>query len=482
MGAKASKFRKSGARERKVVQDENEEPEELEVIRNYSGLIDMAAMDKLSPEEGRSSGNFIDLRVATSDMDLTDGTTSTEPKVESRDSEPEIIEHISLSESYTEKSKLSLKTKFSQQKLDGWEPIVTPKTIWKQLCVLGILITAMGVCMLVFDILHTSEIIIPYSSSTECEMVRKDIFQLNLRAADCKEKCTHVSDRICSTEFTVPFDMHTPVYIYYEITNFHQNHRLYTKSKDDHQLFGRLYDFQDQPVIPYGCSPAELIDRTGKVYYPCGAIAGSMFSDVFTLENKTGSKIPIDETHISFTDFKKLKYAQPLGLDDPMDYVNYKNGEFIKQFTWPKHWSEERWKEWFESGGVKNPAFVNWMQPYHSSTIRKLYGSISGTVEGCQKDRVLCRGSYKFAIKYRFDVDSTKPKSKKNIILATTSFFGTRNIPRAIAIISFGLIILICSVLFFVKQSFLTGKLSNCLVSKRLKQNRVQDTETDSTE
>jgi len=63
-------------------------------------------------------------------------------------------------------------------------------------------------------------------------------------------------------------------------------------------------------------------------------------------------------------------------------------------------WSEERWKEWFDSGGVKSPAFVNWMQPYHSSTVRKLYGSLRGHIAGCEKEEVLCKGSYKLIIKY----------------------------------------------------------------------------------
>jgi len=60
-----------------------------------------------------------------------------------------------------------------------------------------------------------------------------------------------------------------------------------------------------------------------------------MFSDVFTLENKTGASIVIDQNRITFTDFENLKYAQPPGLD-PMNYKTYKKGRFIAEFTWPK--------------------------------------------------------------------------------------------------------------------------------------------------
>ncbi|CAL8100315.1 unnamed protein product [Orchesella dallaii] len=500
MGGKASKFRKSSSssKGRDSVMDENEEPPDYEIIRSDSGsgIIDVVALERTpfpttSPEEFINSRykseplinsrNSTELRSTPSDTDLTEYASAS--NVTNRESEPEIVENLQISESYIipEQSKLSLKTKFSQQKLDGWEPVVNPKTIWKQLSVLGVLVTIAGVCMLIPDIFYANEITIPYSLASECKVVRQDINQLILRGSSCKEKCTHVSDRTCSVEFTVPFDMHTPVFIYYQITNFYQNHRIYTKSKEDPELFGRIYDSRDEPIIPYGCSPAELQDRTGKVYYPCGAVAGSMFSDVFTLENRTGASIPIDESRISFWDFKNLKYAHPPDFD-PLNYDKYKNGKFIQDFTWPKQWSEERWKEWFESGGVKSSSFVNWMQPYHSSSVRKLYGSIRGHIAGCQQKGVLCRGSYRLEVKYRFEVDSIN--GEKSMILATTSFFGTRNLTRGIATVSFGLIALICSVIFFVKQSLYKGTrlpgFLNCLISRRLKRNRVQNTRSDS--
>ena len=38
---------------------------------------------------------------------------------------------------------------------------------------------------------------------------------------------------------TVPEKMKAPVYVYYELDNFYQNHRRYVKSRSDSQLSGR---------------------------------------------------------------------------------------------------------------------------------------------------------------------------------------------------------------------------------------------------
>ena len=40
----------------------------------------------------------------------------------------------------------------------------------------------------------------------------------------------------CSITITVDKDVNPPILIYYEIENFHQNHRKYTKSRDLFQV------------------------------------------------------------------------------------------------------------------------------------------------------------------------------------------------------------------------------------------------------
>ena len=82
----------------------------------------------------------------------------------------------------------------------------------------------------------------------------------------------------CQIQFQIPNDIGPPVFFYYRLTNFFQNHRRYVKSLDTNQLLGQ--------AVPNGtvsggtCDPLQL-SATGKAYYPCGLIANSLFNDSF---------------------------------------------------------------------------------------------------------------------------------------------------------------------------------------------------------
>lgn len=38
---------------------------------------------------------------------------------------------------------------------------------------------------------------------------------------------------VCEKEITIANEMKAPIYVYYQLDNFYQNHRLYFESKDD---------------------------------------------------------------------------------------------------------------------------------------------------------------------------------------------------------------------------------------------------------
>jgi hypothetical protein len=42
----------------------------------------------------------------------------------------------------------------------------------------------------------------------------------------------------CTLTFTIPTTMQSPVFLYYELNNYYQNHRLYTTSMSAEQLAG----------------------------------------------------------------------------------------------------------------------------------------------------------------------------------------------------------------------------------------------------
>jgi len=82
--------------------------------------------------------------------------------------------------------------------------------------------------------------------------------------------------RVCTLQFTLPNDIGAPVYLYYRLTNFYQNHRRYVKSLDLDQLKGNFISASD--IDKSSCTPLKL-DPNGKPYYPCGLIANSIFND-----------------------------------------------------------------------------------------------------------------------------------------------------------------------------------------------------------
>lgn len=60
---------------------------------------------------------------------------------------------------------------------------------------------------------------------------------------------------LCYVAINIPEDMPGPVFIYYELDNFYQNHRRYVKSKSVNQLQGESVTESDisdcSPIIKY---------------------------------------------------------------------------------------------------------------------------------------------------------------------------------------------------------------------------------------
>lgn len=88
-------------------------------------------------------------------------------------------------------------------------------------------------------------------------------------------------------------DIQAPVYVYYQMENFYQNHRRYVKSRDYQQLMGKPRTLED---IKDNCDPILTNRDVGKtmsiaktpldpeaVAIPCGLVAKSVFNDTFVL-------------------------------------------------------------------------------------------------------------------------------------------------------------------------------------------------------
>jgi len=78
----------------------------------------------------------------------------------------------------------------------------------------------------------------------------------------------------CDVRLNIGARMEPPIYFYYQLTNFYQNHRRYVKSRNDAQLRG------ESPADISSCDPLETWPPgpVHKDLNPCGLIANSFFN------------------------------------------------------------------------------------------------------------------------------------------------------------------------------------------------------------
>lgn len=117
-------------------------------------------------------------------------------------------------------------------------------------------------------------------------------------------------------------DIEGPIYVYYQLDNFYQNHRRYVKSRDNDQLAG-MYKTVDQLA---SCDPIIKVrdlwqyqqkSMNGKVWtteaeldqpaIPCGLVAKSFFNDTFVLK-KVGDTNPVTINHDNIAWSSDIQY------------------------------------------------------------------------------------------------------------------------------------------------------------------------------
>jgi len=190
-------------------------------------------------------------------------------------------------------------TAFKQQRLKAWQPILTPKTVLPTLFLIGIIFGPIG-GLLVWGSSQVSELTFDYS---ECERVQASadnstnlqLFEMpsnkyayHMRSSDSSAKYNpprygffsnndepDIAQRQqCIVEFDVPAELQAPVFMYYKLTNFYQNHRRYVNSLDSDQLKGKYVSPAD--LNDGDCDPLGTLN--GVAVYPCGLIANSLFN------------------------------------------------------------------------------------------------------------------------------------------------------------------------------------------------------------
>jgi len=130
----------------------------------------------------------------------------------------------------------------------------------------------------------------------------------------CDSTLNSASAYACkNVELVVAKDMKKPVYFYYHLANYYQNHRRYVKSRDPKQQRGYYMPYDKvkascDPIVqikdlwPYQQKDLNGVKFTNldDVAIPCGLIAKSLFNDKFKMTDKDGTEIKISEKNIAW--------------------------------------------------------------------------------------------------------------------------------------------------------------------------------------
>ncbi|KAK1438461.1 hypothetical protein QVD17_04270 [Tagetes erecta] len=298
-------------------------------------------------------------------------------------------------------------SRFTQQELPAWKPILTPKWFITSFVTIAILFTPAGLlCLWASE--HVVEIVDRYDD--DC---LPDSYATNPETF-IQSKNTN---KTCVRTLKIPRKMTAPIFIYYQLDNFYQNHRRYVKSRSEKQL--RDPDDEDETD---DCKPIENLNgNEGGPIVPCGLVAWSLFNDTYKFF-KGNKVIDIDKKNIAWESDKKYKFGSEV---------------------YPKNFQ----KEGLIGGGQLDESkplseqenLIVWMKTAALPTFRKLYGRINTDLEANETITIVIQNNYNT---YEFG-------GEKKVALSTANWIGGKNDFFGISFLAIG------GVCFFVAITFI---------------------------
>lgn len=375
-------------------------------------------------------------------------------------------------------------TPFKQQKLKAWQPILTPNWVIGTFAIVGLIFLPVGILLN-----HESDNVVEYSIQYDGdELVSSSniVDQGNgcYLGNESESNSFDVDVHGCRITFQIEKEMKAPIYLYYQLDNFYQNHRRYVQSRSDAQLRGdALASTSDcSPLTTSGTgvykynSTAETPignNDTDYTLMPCGLIANSLFNDIFwvnklvtngntyyqndTFEGNTLVNL-VNQTGIAWksdvdTKFKNVDLNKLTDPDNTMlIWQNPRYRYIIPMYNGQAPIANKTaWTTPAPAHGVQDEHFIVWMRTAGLPSFRKLYGRIDvDLAEGTQLE---------FLVSSNFLVSTFE--GKKAIVISTTSWFGGRNPFLGIAYIIVGSLCMLLAILFFAKHKLSPRKLGD---------------------
>lgn len=224
-------------------------------------------------------------------------------------------------------------------------------------------------------------------------------------------------------------DFDAPVYFYYKLTNFFQNHRSYVKSVDFKQIRGLNSDLKDcSPLDQYGDYPgAENSPLKAKSLYPCGLVANTFFRDTFTSPSINGNALLPEDRN-----WRKEGIAWSSDLDH-----RYKVEK--GWLTDPKYTTMSPYGGGYQMRNMTDEDLVVWMRTATLPTFTKLHRQIL--------DKDLKKGD-QFRVTIDNKYDQALFDGTKSIVLSTANDMGGKNSFVGIAFIVVGCLSLLAALGF----------------------------------
>ncbi|KNZ47978.1 hypothetical protein VP01_59g5 [Puccinia sorghi] len=428
--------------------------------------------------------------------------------------------HNTTAEDKQKWSRRPANTAFKQQRLKAWQPILTPKTVLPIFFAIGIAFAPIGGLLLwgsskvsfslrketplpshnLISLLlanhawdQVNEFTIDYTNcDTDAPQVSaggdtnngfqnlpSDKYDYHLANSDApvplppswlfinNQANPNVSlHSLCRLNFQLPATLDPPVFMYYKLTNYYQNHRRYVKSLSIDQLKGKIVPIEtldrDDQCKPVARSPS---DRS-KPIYPCGLIANSLFNDTFLSpillnppnSNSNSMIYQMSEKGIAWAGeaekYKRTQYTNDQVAPPPYWANRYPNG-YTDQTPIPDLSQDEHFQVWMRTAGL--PTFRKLY--FRQDTDRMLSGNYVMDIYMSQSSLLLSQLDGLFSLVAIFlnecreaDYPVRPFGGTKSIVFSTVSFIGGRNPFLGIAYLVVGSVCFLIGVILSVRH------------------------------
>ncbi|PKA53097.1 ALA-interacting subunit 1 [Apostasia shenzhenica] len=274
-------------------------------------------------------------------------------------------------------------SRFTQQELPACKPILTPSFVIAVFALMGIIFIPIGLaCLSASE--QVVEIVDQYDEVCIPIQFREDKVRF-IQSIGMNKSCTRT--------LKVPKYMRSPIFVYYELDNFYQNHRRYVKSRSDKQL-----RYKSKEAETSTCAP-EATTADGAPIVPCGLIAWSLFNDTYKF-SLARRDLTVNKKDIAWASDKAHKFGSDVYPK------NFQAGALI-------------------GGGKLDESIplseqedlIVWMRTAALPNFRKLYGRIEEDLQPNEEITVVIENNYNT---YSFG-------GGKKLVLSTMTWIGGKN-------------------------------------------------------